>query len=29
VPILAWTAFEAVQQGVFLDHDTASERYRK
>jgi hypothetical protein len=29
VPSLAWTAFEAVQNGVFLDHDTASERYRK
>jgi hypothetical protein len=29
VPILAWTAYEAVQQGEFLDHDTMSERYRK
>ncbi len=29
VPILAWTAFEAVRQGEFLDHDTASDRYRK
>jgi len=29
VASLAWTAYEAVQQGVFLDHDTASERYRK
>jgi hypothetical protein len=29
IPILAWTAYEAVQQGEFLDHDTASERYRK
>jgi hypothetical protein len=28
VPVLAWAAFEAVRQGVFLDHDTASERYR-